>query len=94
MSARTLQRWQHQRADGRPDAQRPAPPNKLSEEERRTVLDAANRPGFASLTPHQMVPKLADGGVYIASESTFYRILKAAGQATRRGRSQSPRKLC
>ena len=92
LSTRTLQRWQHRAVDGRPEAQRPAPPNQLSQEERRAVLDAANRTGFASLTPHQIVPKLADEGVYVASESTFYRVLKAAGQAARRGRSQPPRK--
>lgn len=92
VSARTLQRWQHQAVDGRPDAHRPAPPNKLSHEERRAVLDAANRTDFASLTPHQIVPKLADEGTYIASESTFYRILKADGQDAWRSRSQSPRK--
>ena len=92
LSVRTLQRWQHQAADGRPRALRPAPPNKLSEEERRAVLEAANGAGFASLTPHQIVPKLADEGIYLASESTFYRVLKAAGQGARRGRSQSPRK--
>ena len=55
------------------------------------MLEAANRTGFASLTPHKIVPKLADEGVYLASESTFYRVLKAAGLAARRGRSQSPR---
>ena len=92
VSARTLQRWQHQAVDGRPHAQRPAPPNKLSQEERRAVLDAANRTDFASLTPHQIVPKLANEGNYLASESTFYRVLKEAGQGARRGRSQSPRK--
>lgn len=92
VSARTLQRWQHQAVDGRPDAHRPAPPNKLSHEERRAVLDAANRTDFASLTPHQIVPKLADEGTYIASESTFYRVLKADGQDAWRSRSQSPRK--
>ena len=27
VSARTLQRWQHQAVDGRPEAQRPAPPS-------------------------------------------------------------------
>jgi putative transposase len=63
VSARTLQRWQHQAVDGRPDAQRPAPPNKLSEEERRAVLDAAYRADFASLTLHQIVPRLADEGI-------------------------------
>ena len=92
VSARTLQRWQHQAADGRPDAQRPAPPNKLSEEERRAVLEVINRPDFASLTPHQIVPKLADEGIFLASESTFYRLMKLAGQAARRGRSRSPRR--
>jgi putative transposase len=44
----------------------------------------------ASLTPHQIVPKLADEGTYLASESTFYRILKAAGLGQRRGRSKAP----
>jgi putative transposase len=92
VSARTLQRWQHQAVDGRPDAQRPAPPNKLSAEERRAVLEVINRPDFASLTPHQIVPKLATEGIYLASESTIYRLMKLAGQAARRGRSRSPRK--
>ena len=92
VNARTLQRWHHRAADGRPEAQRPAPPNKLSEAERHAVLEVVNRADFASLTPHQIVPKLADEGIYLASESTLYRLLKAAGQAARRGRSQSPRK--
>lgn len=92
VSARTLQRWQHQAVDGRPEAKRQAPANKLSHEERRAVLDAANRADFASITPHQIVPKLADEGIYLASESTFYRLLKEDGQGVQRGRSQSPRK--
>jgi putative transposase len=86
VSVRSVQRWQHTPQDGRIQADREAPPNKLSEAQRQAVLEAANRPGYASLTPHQIVPKLADEGVYLASESTFYRILKAAGQGQRRGR--------
>ena len=50
------------------------------------MLAAANEPGCEGLTPHQIVPSLADEGCYLASESTFYRLLKAAGQARRRGR--------
>lgn len=92
LSGRTLQRWRHKPEDGRPGAPRPAPPNKLSEAERQAVLAAANRPGYASLTPHQIVPKLADEGVYLASESTFYRVLKAAGQSQRRGRARAPQR--
>ncbi len=88
LNARTLQRWRHTPEDGRPGAQRPVPANKLSEAERQAVLAAANEPGYESLTPHQIVPKLADEGRYVASESTFYRVLKAEGQGRRRGRSQ------
>jgi transposase InsO family protein len=91
LNERTLQRWRHVPEDRRPGAHHEAPANKLSESERRAVLEAANRPEYASLTPHQIVPKLADEGLYLASESTFYRILKAAGQGQRRGRSRNPK---
>jgi len=86
LNERTLQRWRHTPEDGRPGAQRPVPANKLSEGERQAVLAAANSPGYESLTPHQIVPKLADEGRYLASESTFYRVLRAEGQGRRRGR--------
>lgn len=90
LSVRTVQRWQHQSKDRRPTAERPEPANKLSEAERQAVLEAANRPEFASLPPHQIVPVLADQGVYLASESTFYRVLKEADQQHRRGRARRP----
>ncbi|MCY0857241.1 IS3 family transposase [Cupriavidus sp. D39] len=90
LTERTLQRWRHAPADKRLEARRDAPANKLSEAERQALLTAANQPGYASLTPHQIVPKLADEGIYLASESTFYRVLKAAGQGRRRGRSKAP----
>ena len=90
LSARTVQRWRHRPQDGRPGAQRNPPANTLTTGERAAVLAAANRPGYASLTPHQIVPRLADEGLYLGSESTFYRVLKAAGQGQRRGRSKRP----
>lgn len=93
LSMRTLQRWRITPEDGRPGARHDAPANKLSEQECEALLQMANSPGYASLTPHQIVPKLADEGIYLASESTFYRVLKAAGQGQRRGRSKSPRRL-
>jgi putative transposase len=91
LSERTLQRWRLRPEDGRVRVKRPAPRNQLSDDERQAVLRAANRPDCASLTPHQIVPKLADEGIYLASESTFYRVLKAAGQGHRRGRSRAPK---
>ena len=62
------------------------PGNKLSETERLRILDVCNSPEFASLSPNIIVPTLADRGGYIASESTFYRVLKSANQLTRRTR--------
>jgi len=77
-------------ADQRPFIARPAPRNKLSEQERAAVLDICNSAEFASLPPSQIVPKLADQGKYLASESSFYRILRTYGQQHHRGRAKPP----
>ena len=78
------------RPDGRPTAERPRPAHALSPEERNAVLEVCNQPENANLPPNQIVPKLADEGEYIASESTFYRILRDEGQQHHRGRAKSP----
>jgi len=57
------------------------------------VLDLCASEAYASLPPSQIVPRLADHGVYVASESTMYRILNEAGQLNRRGRAQPPRRV-
>ena len=93
ISERTLRRWTkggQVHADGRPLVQRPQPRNKLSDEERAAVLSICNSAEFASLPPSQIVPKLADQGHYLASESSFYRILRAQGQQHHRGRARPP----
>jgi len=51
----------------------------------------ANEPRFADLPPARIVPMLADEVRYIASESTFSRLLRAQGQTARRGRARPPR---
>ena len=93
LTARTLERWTQGgavKADGRPGASRPVPANKLSESERATVLAIVNTSRFASLPPTQIVPRLADEGRYLASESTVYRILREADQLQHRGRAKAP----
>jgi transposase InsO family protein len=95
IDVRTLQRWKAtdglSSGDGRPKAVRPTPAHALSAEERARVLAVANEPRFADMPPARIVPALADEGVYIASESTFCRVLRAHGQNTRRGRAKAPR---
>ena len=97
LSQRTYQRWRPAgkavRADARPDAQRPMPANKLSQEEREAILDLCNQPAYQSLPPSQIVPQLADEGVYLASESSFYRLLRAADQLQHRGKANAPRQV-
>ena len=78
------------RADGRPEAVRPAPAHALSEQERAAILEVANAPQYAALPPAQIVPRLADEGRYLASESSFHRVLHQAGQASHRGRAKTP----
>ena len=93
LSKRTYRRWFNNgevQADLRPTAKRPAPKNKLTEAEHQQVLDVCNQSEYASLPPSQIVPSLLDKGIYIASESSFYRILKQHGQLNRRGRTRAP----
>jgi transposase InsO family protein len=95
LSRRTFQRWTRDgniKADGRPEAKRPEPVNKLSQEERTRILEICNRAEYACLPPSQIVPSLADRGEYIASESSFYRILREANQVKHRGKARAPRK--
>jgi transposase InsO family protein len=94
LSARTLQRWREDgevKADGRKEAGAlREPANKLCEYERQQILDIANEPQFAAMAPSQIVPALADRDQYIASESSFYRVLRQADQLARRGKAKAP----
>ena len=89
ISAKTYQRWSKPDnvCDRRPGARR-EPSNKLSEEERQKLLDVANRPEYEDLPPSKIVPLLADKGQYLASESTFYKVLREEGQLRHRHRSK------
>lgn len=95
VSIRTLQRWKRSdgRGDRRPLAVRPPSAHTLTPAERDQVLGVANSAPFADMPPARIVPMLADRGRYIASESSFARILRAHGQSRHRGRARPPRKV-
>ena len=93
ISVRTFQRWSKDgkvKKDQRPLTERPTPKNKLTEEERKEIIEIVNSPKYADLAPSQIVPKLADEGNYIASESTIYKILREEKMNAHRGRSSVP----
>lgn len=94
ISARTYERWVSVggvQEDQRPHVQRPVPRNKLSAEEREKVIEIVKKDEFVDLPPSQIVPKLADQSVYIASESTIYRILREEKLQQHRGQSKRPK---
>lgn len=85
MNVRTIERWEKE--EGLEDKRKNAihlPINKLTEKERQMILSVANSSTYQNLPPCQIVPMLADEGIYIASESTFYRILRDENQLAHR----------
>lgn len=94
ISTRTYNRWRINKDNGyvdkRTTSKRPEPVNKLSLEEEQKILNIINKKEFSSLPPSQIVPALADKGIYIASESTFYRVMKKYSEQHLRGRSKAP----
>lgn len=92
LDPRTVQRWHRQEVgDDRRYGPKTTPGNKLSKTERERVLEVANSPKYRDQSPKQIVPSLADSGEYVASESTFYRILREEEQMNHRGRAKEPK---
>lgn len=88
---RTIERWSKPGAEeDRRRGPRTQPANKLSPAERAEVVEVVNAPEHRDLSPKQIVPRLADEGRYLASESTLYRILREEGLLAHRERSRPP----
>ena len=75
ISARTVERWREDPSaqDGR-HGPKSRPSNALSPTEEARVIAVMTSPEYRQLPPKQVVPRLADKGIYLASESTMYRI--------------------
>lgn len=91
LSVRTVERWRTAHGDDARRGPRHPPTNKLSGAERTVLLATVNSAPFRDLSPHQIVPRLADLGRYLASESTIYRVLRAERLLAHRGRANAPR---
>lgn len=97
ISSSTLRRWRPDSrkpvlCDARPEADRPKALTRYTQTERDAILTVCNSAEFASLSPSQIVPILADREEFIGSESTIYRVLKQANQLNHRGRSRAKHK--
>ena len=102
LDVRTIQRWLEHGPQGGEDGRRgpkTAPANKFSEAEQNRVIELVTSAEFRDLPPSQLVPRLADMGIYVASESTIHRLLKQHSLNAHRGRNRpaknsKPREHC
>jgi len=91
LSARTIIRWRRSKDNiDKRNGPKQAPFNKLSIPERQELLRISNSLKFRELSPNQIVPRLADRGIYLASESTFYRVLREENLINHRETSKPP----
>ena len=91
-SAKTLQRWSqpNQTQDGRIDAIK-SRSNRLTDIERQKIIQVVNSAEYGNLPASKIVPKLLDKGVWLASASSFERIMKAHNLLTHREKSKPSR---
>lgn len=90
LSVRTVERWRvGPDADARHGPHH-RPANQLTPRERDTILAVVTSAPYRELSPHQIVPQLADAGRYLASEATIYRILREERLLHHRGRAKAP----
>ena len=88
LTIRTIQRWMNNGLIDRRKGSRAVPGNKLSDHEKTQITKVLESPDFADSNPNQIVPKLADQGIYLGSESTMYRILRELKMNMHRQSSQ------
>ena len=85
VSARTIQRWRaHPDRDDRRCGPQHRAGNALTIREEAQVLAVMTSATYGHLSPKQLVPRLADEGRYLASESTMYRLKRRVGSAAHR----------
>ncbi|MCO4784273.1 MAG: DDE-type integrase/transposase/recombinase [Candidatus Cloacimonetes bacterium] len=92
-SSRTYQRWKKNPFN---EDLRKGPkhsPSKLTEHEISEIVTILSSKDFVDLPACQIVPRLADKGIYHASESSIYRIIKKYGLGKHRTKSKRPRKI-
>lgn len=85
---RTVQRWENKpEGDKRPQAKHISPIS-LTEAEKDEIVEICSKDEYKDMNPNEIVPILAQNGKYIASESTFYRVLRERGLLKNRSNSK------
>lgn len=91
---RTIQRWsKNKTGDKRPETKHTSS-IALTELEKDKIIETCTSAEYKDMNPNEIVPILAEKGIYIASESSFYRVLRERGLLHHRSESKlsKPRK--
>ena len=91
VSYRTIKRWKLSEEDKRQVVNKTSS-KALTPEEKQNIISVCNQHEYKDMTPNKIVPLLAGKGIYIASESMFYKVLKEYNQLKHRGNSKIPKK--
>lgn len=92
ITVRSYQRWRKDARADRRKLNKNRPPNALTDEERKLIKETCCAPEYRNYTPNEIVPRLAEKGVFIGSESTIYRILREEDLMAHRSHSKVPSK--
>lgn len=92
LQLRTLERWEAQTLGDMRAIIVKEPANKLTSDERREVLKLCCSDEFKDMPPNEIIPKMAETGRFIASEASFYRILKAEGMVNKSSSRKTSRR--
>jgi putative transposase len=76
ISRRTIQNWEKKGLKDKRKGSVKRVYNKLTVHEENEIINIACSERFIDKTPHLIVPILAQEAIYLASESTFYRIFR------------------
>ena len=76
ISERTIQRWNKNGVDDQRKGSAKNVVRKLSESERDELYLVACSDEYKDMNPHEVYNSLLDKGIYFASESSFYRVLR------------------
>lgn len=88
ISLRTLQRWERGDITDRRKGSFKTVPRKLSVHERDGIISAVCSVEFRNCNPYEIVAIMAEKGLYLASESSIYRILREENMLAHRSNSR------
>ena len=88
ISTRTISRWAENSDGDKRSSTKKEPANKMSAQEEEKIVSICCSERFRNVAPNEIVAILAEEGVYIASESTMYRVLRKRGLLKHRTESR------